>query len=131
VNTAPETPFNLAPLPGIYSIGPSPAPGLYNIKYGSVEPLADARVRRAIRADIERVRVPGIAPLDFDGFGIFKNHTPYALHASPHQIRAGFYRDLQRLQGRNDTFYAGAAFQTHSSAAIGAFLEELLPTLFA
>jgi len=49
--------------------------------------------------------------------------------ASPQQIRAGFYRDLQGLQGHNHTYYAGAAFQTHSSAAIWAFLEELLPSI--
>jgi len=127
VNAAPETPFNLAPLPGMYMIGPSPAPGKFNIKYGSDAPLSDARVRESIKRDVERVKAVG--PLDFQSFGIFKNHSPYSVVASPQQIRAGFYRDLQALQGHNHTYYAGAAFQTHSSAAIWAFLEELLPSL--
>jgi hypothetical protein len=101
------------------------------VKYGSASKLRDDQVRNAIRADVERVRVPGIGPLRFDSFGIFKNHSPYSLVASPRQIRNGFYRDLALLQGRNATFYSGAAFQTHNSAAIWAHLEELLPTMFA
>jgi len=47
----------------------------------------------------------------------------------PRQIREGFYASLQALQGDRDTFYAGAAFQTHSSASIWAHLEELLPAI--
>jgi hypothetical protein len=131
VNAAPETPFNLAPSPGIYSIGPSAAPGLYNVKYGSSFPILDAFVKLAIATEIKRVAAPGASSLDFAGFSVFKNHSPYSLVASPTQIRAGFYRDLQGLQGRNHTFYAGAAFQTHNSAAIWAYLEALLPTLLA
>jgi hypothetical protein len=49
---------------------------------------------------------------------------------SPSDIRDGFYKVLQSLQGRNNTFYAGATFETHNSAAIWAFVEALLPTLF-
>ncbi len=131
VNAAPETPFNLAPLPGIYSLRPTFAPGLVDVKYGSSEDLSDDRVRDNIRRDVARVALPGIGPLHLDAFAIFKNHSPYSLVASPRQIRNGFYNDLASLQGRNKTFYAGAAFQTHSSAAIWAYLEELLPTIFA
>ena len=80
--------------------------------------MSDALVRENIKRDIERVSAVG--PLDFQSFGIFKNHSPYSVVASPQQIRTGFYRDLQGLQGHNHTYYAGAAFQTHSSAAIWA-----------
>lgn len=55
----------------------------------------------------------------------------YSLVVSPRQIRAGFYGSLQALQGHRHTYYAGAAFQTHSSAAIWAQLEELLPAIVA
>jgi hypothetical protein len=129
INAAPETPFNLPPLPGMYMIGPSAAPGQFNVKYGSDSALFDARVRQSIKRDIERISAVG--PLDFKSFGIFKNHSPYSVVAAPQQLRNGFYRDLQNLQGRNRTYYAGAAFQTHSSAAIWAFLEELLPRVAA
>jgi hypothetical protein len=131
VNTAPDTPFNLAPLPGIYSIGPSAVPDLYNVKYGSSHPLSDAAVKTAIATAVRRARLPGGVRPVFQGFTTFKSHTPYSLVASPALIRSGFYSDLQALQGRNDTFYAGAAFETHNSAAIWNFLENLVPTMFA
>jgi hypothetical protein len=51
--------------------------------------------------------------------------------ASAADIRAGFYESLQNLQGVNHTYYAGAAHQTHSSAAIWAYVEGLLPALTA
>lgn len=130
-NTALDTPFNLPPLPGIYSLGPIGNTGFVNVKYGSTVPLPDALVKAKIRADIERVNVAGVGPLDFQGYGIFKSHSPYALMASPGDIRNGFYSRLEALQGRNDTFYAGAAFQTHSSAAIWAYIEELTPRIVA
>ena len=131
VNTSPSTPYNLAPLPGLYSIGPSAAPGLFNVKYGSTEAIPSGLVRAAIRADIERVRVPGVGRIDFESYAIFKDHSPYSVTVSPREIRGGFYRQLNALQGHNNTFYAGAAFQTHNSAAIWAYIEELLPRLFA
>lgn len=131
VNAAPDTPFNLPPLPGIYSVGPSIVPGLVEIKYGSTRELGDERVRSSIARDIARVDLPEIGPLSLGGYAIFKNHSPYMLHVSPGEIRGGFYDDLEALQGHNGTFYAGAAFQTHSSAAIWAYLEELVPRLFS
>jgi hypothetical protein len=131
VNAAPETFENIAPLPGIYSLSPSPAPGLTNVKYGATELLPEDQIRAAIQADIERVQVPGIGPLQFEGFAVFKNHAPFALMVSPDDIRGGFYAALQALQGRRRTFYASATFQTHSSAAIWAFVEGLLPSLAA
>jgi hypothetical protein len=131
VNAAPDTPFNLGPLPGIYSISPSPVPGLTNVKYGSSRWLSDATVRAAIRADIERVNIGGVGPIHVDDFAIFKSHSPYALMASPSDIRRGFYASLEQLQGRRSTYYASATFQTHSSAAIWAYVEGLLPDLAA
>ena len=83
--------------------------------------------RRRLRR-YANVRVSG---LDLKRFAIFKNHSPYSLVVSPSQIRAGFYGSLQALQGHRHTYYAGAAFQTHSSAAIRAHLEELLPSIVA
>jgi hypothetical protein len=131
VNKAAGTPANLPPLPGIYSISPTPVPGLTNVKYGSSTLLSDRAVRAAIRADIERARVPGVGPISVEGFATFKSHSPYALMASAGDIRRGFYAALEGLQGRRRTFYAGAAFQTHSSAAIWAYIEALLPELAA
>jgi hypothetical protein len=129
VNAAPETPFNLGPLPGIYSIGPSAAPGLFYVKYGSDRYLPDRVVKRRIQRDIERVATGDIGALAFEGFAIFENHSPYSVVVEPRPIGDGFYAALQALQGYRDTYYAGAALQTHSSAAIWAQLEELLPSI--
>ncbi len=130
-NAAPETLANLAPPPGIYSLSPSPVPGLTNVKFGSTHALSDATVRRAIRQAVERVRLPSVGPIDVGGFATFKSHSPYALMVSPKDVRNGFYGSLSGLQGRRRTFYAGAAFETHSSASIWAYVEGLLPELAA
>jgi len=131
LNVAPETFENIAPMPGIFSIGPSAVPGLFNCKYGSTSAMSDRKVRTEIEKAVERVNVPGLGRITLEEFAIFKSHSPYALMASPADIRAGFYARLQALQGRNNTFYAGAAHQTHSSAAIWAYVESLLPALVA
>jgi len=131
VNAAAKTPANLAPLPGIYSVSPSPIPGLTNVKFGSDTALSDRTVRSAIRSSLERVKLPGVGPISVDGFATFKSHSPFALMVSPADIRRGFYKSLENLQGRRKTFYAGATFQTHSSASIWAYIEELLPRLSA
>ena len=98
---------------------------------GSDSALSDRTVRSAIRSSIERVKLPGVGPISVDGFATFKSHSPYALMVSPADIRRGFYKSLENLQGRRKTFYAGATFQTHSSASIWAYIEELLPRLSA
>jgi hypothetical protein len=46
-------------------------------------------------------------------------------------IKAGFYRKLYALQGRNRTFYTGAAFHTHDSSLLWQFTEALLPRITA
>lgn len=130
-NAAPETFENLAPMPGIFGISPSPAPGLFNVKYGGSGSESESEVRSNITRAIKRLQVPGLGPVKVKGFATFKSHSPYALMASASDIRGGFYADLQGLQGVNHTYYAGAAHQTHSSAAIWAYVEGLLPLLTA
>lgn len=131
VNAAPDTPFNLAPLPAIYSIGPNAAPGLFDVKYGSDGFLSDRQVKRRIEADIARVATEQASGLQLERFAIFKSHSPYCVVVAPEQIRDGFYASVQALQGYRHSYYAGAAFQTHSSAAVWAHVEELLPALSA
>ena len=46
-------------------------------------------------------------------------------------IANGFYKALNSLQGRNGTFYTGAAFQTNDSSLIWSFTESLLPKILA
>jgi hypothetical protein len=128
-NVAAETPYHLPPLPGLYMVDPSAVPGLYNVKYGSPSPLPDAVVRREIRAGIERVAAAGSYPVKFEGFAVYAGHTPFELHVGPRDLAAGFYRRLNALQGRNRTYWSGAAWHAHNSARIWTGLETLLPSI--
>ncbi|GID91379.1 hypothetical protein Adi01nite_07910 [Amorphoplanes digitatis] len=130
-NAAADTAYQLPPLPGIYGIGPTGVPGLYNVKYGSTAPLPEGQVRRGIRADIERVAKAGTYPLVLDDLEVFKSHTPFELHVTPQAIAGGFYRRLNALQGRNRTFYSGASFNSHNSTRIWDAAEVLLPSIAA
>jgi hypothetical protein len=125
-NVAAETPYNLPPLPGLYMVGPSPIPGLYNVKYGSLSPLPDAVVRREIEAGIARVAKAGTYPVKFEGFAVYSGHVPFELHVGARDIAGGFYKRLNALQGRNNTYWSGAAWHSHNSARIWVGLETLL-----
>ncbi|GAA4455894.1 hypothetical protein GCM10023170_049630 [Phytohabitans houttuyneae] len=130
-NVAAETPYNLPPLPGLYGIGPTGIPGLYNVKYGSPTPLPTTQVRRNIRADLERIAKAGTYPLRYEDLVVFEGHIPFELHVSPAAIARGFYRRLNALQGRNRTYYGGAAFSSHNSTRVWANLELILPSIAA
>ncbi len=127
-NIGPSTPYNLPPLPGLYGVSPTGVPGLYNVKYGSPVPLTDDQVKRDIRAQIERV---ADYPIDYQGLVTYSSHTPFELHVSPKALAGGFYKQLNSLQGRNHTYYAGAALSSHNSTRIWAALENLLPSIAA
>jgi hypothetical protein len=130
-NVAAETPYNLPPLPGPYQVSPTGIPGLFNVKYGSPAPLPVADVRRDIRAGIERIARAGTYPVRFEDLVVFSSHTPFELHATPAAIAGGFYRRLNGLQGRNRTYYGGAAFSSHNSTRIWTAIESLLPSIVA
>jgi hypothetical protein len=130
-NVAATTPYNLPPLPGLYGVNPTGIPGLYNVKYGSPAPLPEAQVRRNIRTEIERVATAGTYPVVFEDLEIFKSHAPFELHVPAKAIAGGFYRRLNGLQGRNRTYYSGAAFHSHNSTRIWTGVETLLPAIAA
>jgi hypothetical protein len=128
-NIAANTPYNLPPLPGLYGVSPTGLPGLYNVKYGSPTPLSDEQVRRDIRTQIERVAKAGTYPVVFQNLETYASHTPFELHVTPQAIAAGFYAKLNALQGRNSTYYSGAAWHSHNSTRIWSGLETLLPNI--
>ncbi len=128
-NVRPSNPYHLPRLPGIYSLTPTAIPDHYNVKYGSPAPLEEDRVRRDIRVQIERIAAAGAYPIAYHGLEAFESHTPFELHVPPAALAGGFYRRLNALQGRNRTYYAGAAFSSHNSARVWAHLETLLPAI--
>lgn len=127
-NRSASLPFNVPQLPGLYSISPSSAPNIYNLFYGSGTFVSDRAVQRQIKRDVERLSVATGSSVTFNRFRLFKAHNPYALYVSPQDIQDGFYTHLNALQGQRNTFYLGAALQTHSTLAVWSQAEELVNT---
>ncbi|HEX6755470.1 MAG TPA: FAD-dependent oxidoreductase [Mycobacteriales bacterium] len=128
-NVRPDTTYGLPQLPAIYSVYPTGLPDLHNVKYGSTRALSSTEVKADILAAIGRLRVPGVPPAPAPELAVFASHTPFELTVPADTVKAGFYRQLSALQGRNRTFYTGAAFHTHDSSLLWRFTETLLPRL--
>ena len=133
-NIGAGTLYNLPPLPGIDHLSPTQIPGIWNVKYGSPTRLRDHDVKQRIVEDVERLHdratFPG-RPRVVD-FTVFSAHNPFELRVSSEKIAAGFYTQLGSLQGRNRTFYNGAAFHTHDSGLLWQFSNDhVLPLMLA
>ena len=131
LNTAPDTPYNLPPLPGLYALLATPVPGLWNALYGASAPIPDATIKQSIEDSIQRMASAGTYPVQFEGYVLYSNHTPFELMVSADDIADGYYNVLNSLQGRHNTFFTGAAFQTNDSSLIWQFSEMLLPSIVA
>jgi hypothetical protein len=129
-NIGADTPFHLPQLPGVYAISPTGIPGLHNVKYGSPVQLSEAQVKANIVADVKRLRTAGL-PTTTPEFAVFASHAPFELTVPTGAIKSGFYRKLYALQGRNRTYYTGAAFHTHDSSLLWQFTETVLPRIAA
>ena len=133
-NSNARSAYNLPQLPGIYGISPTRVAGIWNVKFGSTVPLSDFDVKATITSQIRRLSDPAYFPtrprvLDFITFSA---HTPFELHVRGDEIAQGFYGTLNSLQGRNRTYYSGAAFQTHDSSLIWQYTKStVLPLLLA
>jgi hypothetical protein len=126
-----DTPYHLPSLPGVYSISPTGVAGLHSVKYGSPVQLSSARVQADILASVKRLGTAGTIATTKPEFAVFASHSPFELTVSTAAISAGFYRRLYALQGRNNTYYTGAAFHTHDSSLLWQFTEALLPRIIA
>lgn len=130
INRAADTPYNIPHLPGVYAMLPSRVPDIYTIFYGGGEAKTEDEVKKSIRDGVMMLREAQFTPSEPEILAI-SNHSPFALFVSADQIAKGFYRDLYALQGQRNTYYTGAAFHTHDSAAVWSFTDNLLTTMFA
>ena len=128
-NIGADTAYQLPSLPGVYSIGPTGVPGLHSVKYGSPVQLPVSQVKADILAAVKRLGTAGTIPTTTPDFAVFASHSPFELTVPAAAIKAGFYRKLGALQGRNNTYYTGAAFHTHDSSLLWQFTEALLPRI--
>jgi hypothetical protein len=128
-NIGADTPYNVAPLPGIYMVSPSSVPGLFNAPFASNVPLSDLQAQASILESLGRLQAAGTIPATRPAFADYSSHTPFELTVAAEDIAAGFYSSLYGLQGRRSTYWNGATFQAHNSALIWQFTEALLPTI--
>lgn len=128
-NVGADTLYNVPVLPGIYRISPTGVPGLQNVKYCSTTRLTSQQVQKNIKDSVKRLKKAGTIDTNVPEFAVFAAHDPFLLTVSPSAIKAGFYRRLNSLQGYKNTFYTGAAFQTHDSTLIWRFTEALFPSI--
>jgi hypothetical protein len=126
--------YNLPQLPGIYGLSPTRVPGLWNVKFGSTVPLSDFEVKATIVSQIHRLSDATFFPSRprVVDIATFSAHAPFELHVRGDEIAQGFYGTLSSLQGRNSTYYNGAAFQVHDSSLIWQYTQDhVLPLLLA
>ncbi|HKO53373.1 MAG TPA: FAD-dependent oxidoreductase [Polyangiaceae bacterium] len=129
-----RTAYNLPQLPGLYGINPTLVPGIWNVKFGSTVPLSDFDVKATIVSQIRRLSDPTYFPTPPRVLDIvtFKGHTPFELNVTGDEIARGYYGSLNDLQGRNRTYYTGAAFQSHDSSLIWRYTKDtVLPLVLA
>ncbi|KAL2891749.1 Beta-cyclopiazonate dehydrogenase [Ceratocystis lukuohia] len=131
-----STLYSLAKLPDAYYFRLTPAPGVWATAFGSLNDeehtedavkgnilkiLADLRENGGYANDSSSVPEAEIVE--------FRNHSPYELTVPVEAIRKGFYRDLYELQGYQNTYWTGAAWDAHDSSNLWKFTGRVLESL--
>ncbi|KAJ7606002.1 hypothetical protein FB45DRAFT_1140555, partial [Roridomyces roridus] len=134
INTGTHTPYHLPSLPGLFTIQSNALRNgetKYAAWFGAVEASGwtRERVEQAVASQVARIGCGNATEVVFE---LIKEHTPFRLHVSPKAVANGFYRDLYALQGRQNTFWTGAAWAEQDSSLIWMWSEEsLLPKIEA
>lgn len=123
----------LAPeLPATYVLRPSTIEGIQTAYYGTYSPTTSEQAGAAIIEAIEKVRKTLGYPEPKAPTKVIEihNHAPYELVVTGEQIKQGFYKKLEALQGAKKTWFTGAAWKTHASSEIWDFNEKhIIPEL--
>lgn len=129
--------FNLPILPGFYQIYATVKPGIHYWLFGGNDTqtsFTKAQVKTSFKETVARMQARGTIPKtsgEIPEFIDFSNHSPYEMYASSEDIAKGFYNDLFSLQGQKHTYWTGAAFVTHGSAAIWNFTDKLVKDMWS
>ena len=127
INAGANTTYNIPDLPGVYRIVPTSVDGVFMYWYGSVTELSREEVEASAAATFQRL-ANSTTPSQLD-FLAFNSHTPFKLVVSADDISNGFYNKWNSMQGYRNTWYTGAAFQSHSSGVLWNFTQALLPRI--
>ncbi|KAI4092380.1 MAG: hypothetical protein L6R37_007579 [Teloschistes peruensis] len=129
--------FDIPILPGFYDLFATVVPGLHYFLYGGndTQPtFTQPQVKTALKDTLGRLSAAGTlsksAGKNLNLVG-FTSHSPYEVYVSSDEIAKGFYNKLFALQGQRNTYWTGAAFVTHSSAAIWNFTDQLVTGMWA
>ncbi|RYP84562.1 hypothetical protein DL769_001150 [Monosporascus sp. CRB-8-3] len=124
-------PYNVPKLPGPYAM--SMRQNFTQVYYGSPTIIPDEVVKAHILADLRRFKEVNNVTSDKDpDWLMFSSHAPFNLMVSVEDISNGFYERLFSLQGRRNTFYHGAAWDTQDSASLWKFTDDyIIPILLA
>ncbi|KAL1793545.1 hypothetical protein ACET3X_008527 [Alternaria dauci] len=132
-NYAPDTPYNLPAIPGIYLMQPTAIPGVKAIYYGAgasnaTYPFSDDFVKGELVAGIKRLQTanPDKFNVTEPEFVVYTSHAPFYVQATSEDIQAGIYDEMNALQGLESTYWSGAAFRAHDSSALWQFNKEIV-----
>ncbi|TWU78665.1 hypothetical protein ED733_005708 [Metarhizium rileyi] len=130
-NIGANTPYNLPKIPGSYLMSSLASGNTTTNKisayFGGLDPsMTEAEVKEMIRGELDNLARDGNIGDGEPEFTFFENHTPHHLHVSADDIREGFYRKTQALQGERSTFWTGAAWVDNDSALIWTWTESYL-----
>ncbi|KAL5408196.1 hypothetical protein PMIN06_005919 [Paraphaeosphaeria minitans] len=136
-NARPDTPYNLAALPGVYSLSSTPVPGLKLAYYGTPRSpltfsLSDAKVKSDIIAAVKKLQRTNAEEFEQTEpeFVAYSSHAPFYLQARPEDTKKGFYGEMYGLQGGRSTWWTGASWRGQDSSDIWRYTEEeVLPGL--
>ncbi len=131
--------FNIPVLPGVYDFFATVVPGLHYFLFGgndSQPTFTQSQVETDLRKTLTRLRAQGSIPKSSGAAKAleiidFSSHTPYEVFVPSDQIAKGLYNKLFALQGQKNTYWTGAAFVTHSSAAIWNYTDQLVTKIWS
>lgn len=128
-----SSPLGLPSLPGLYGFRPSGLPSFHDALYGSPYYISEEEVKADVLATLSKVvKANGYKAESIPEIVGFANHSPFEPMVSTEAIRNGVYDCLNKLQGKRNTWWTGATWQTQDSPLIWNWTEyNLLPKIVA
>jgi hypothetical protein len=124
--------YQIPDLPALSELSFSPVPGYFYAWYRSPNDVSQSKIVADTIATIHKLQVVNNFPRTNPTVVEYRSHAPFKLHVSPQDIAAGFYKNLDQLQGHRRTWYTGAAFVSQNSALIWNFTQSyVLPKIVA
>ena len=124
-NVGVQTPYNQPVIPGANSIQASAAPGYFTTSVGFNDlNYTEASSQAVIRSSLATLAAVGGVPAgsaEAATFPFSSDHGPFNLRVSSRDIKNGFYKKILAMQGKRNTYWAGAAFTGHNSGSVWNF----------